>query len=110
MSVFNKLFTSTHPSEEDVLLVSLQQLSDTLQPHDTHWAGILAKLRDEAATEFANGSPINRRYQLARKIEGLFGGMGSLNDIAMSEECQRLHNELFVAVENALRVYWRKLG
>jgi hypothetical protein len=110
MSIFKKLFARTQPSEEDVLLASLQRLSDALRPHDSHWSGILATLREEAAAEFASRSRVNRRYQLARKIEGLFGGMGSLNDIEMPGECQRLHSELFDAVGSVLRVYWRGLG
>jgi hypothetical protein len=110
MSIFQKLFARTEPSEEDKLLASLKRLSDALRPHDSHWAGILAALHDEAAVEFSSGSPVGRRYQLARKIEQLFGGMGSLNDIAMPRDCQRLHSELFTAVESVLRHYWRGLG
>jgi hypothetical protein len=110
MSILKKLFTRTEPSEENKLLASLKRLSEALRPHDSHWAGILATLHDEAAGEFASGSPIGRRYQLARKIEQLFGGMGSLNDISLPGECERLHGELFAAVESVLRVYWRGLG
>ncbi len=110
MSIFKKLFARAEPSEEDKLLASLKRLSDALRPHDSHWAGILAALHDEAAAEFASGLPVGRRYQLARKIEQLFGGMGSLNDIAMPGECQRLHSELFAAVESVLRTYWQRLG
>ncbi len=36
--------------------------------------------------------------------------MGSLNDVPMPGDCQRLHEELFSAVEGALRLYWRALG
>jgi hypothetical protein len=88
----------------------LQRLSDSLKPHDSHWAGVLAKLRANLAAEVASGAPVGRRYQLAREIEGLFGGMGSLNDIALPGDCQRLHGELFKAVGNILRLYWRGLG
>jgi len=90
--------------------LSLQKLSDALGPVDAHWAKVLSTLRDEAAAEFANGAPINRRYQVARKVESLFGGMGSLNDIQLPGDCQRLHEELFSAVKGVLRVYWRALG
>jgi len=110
MNIFKKVFGLSEPSEEEKLLASLQRLSDALQPHDAHWAGILAALRDEAVREFVGGTPVSRRYQIARKIEGLFGGMGSLNDIQMTGECQRLHAALFTAVENVLRVHWRALG
>jgi hypothetical protein len=110
MSIFKKLFARTEPSAEDKLLSSLKRLSDTLRPHDPHWAGILATLHDEAAAEFSSSSPVSRRYQLARKIEQLFGGMGSLNDIPMPGDCQRLKSELFRAVEGVLRQYWRGLG
>lgn len=110
MSILQRLFARSEPSEEQRLLVRLQRLSDALRPHDAHWAGVLATLHDEAAAEFADGSPVARRYQLARKVEGVFGGMGSLNDIAMPGECQRLHGELFAAVGAVLRVYWRGMG
>lgn len=110
MSIFKKLFAPTKPSEEEALLASLQRLSDALRPHDSHWAGVLATLRDEAAVGFAAGAPVSRKYQIARKIERLFGGMGSLNDIEMPGECQRLHTELFAAVQSVLRVHWRALG
>jgi hypothetical protein len=36
--------------------------------------------------------------------------MGSLNDIEMPGDCQRLHEDLFSAVRGVLRVYWRALG
>src|SRR4051794_1944097 len=110
MSIFKTLFTRDEPSEEKRLLLSLQRLSDDLRPVDAHWAGVLARFRDEAAGEFASGTPVNSRYQVARKIESLFGGMGSLNDIQMPGDCQRLHEELFSAVKGVLRVYWRALG
>lgn len=110
MSIFRNLFAKPEPSEEEMLLASLQRLSDALRPHDAHWAGVLATLRDEAAGEFASGAPVSGKYQAARKIERLFGGMGSLNDIQMPGDCQRLHGELFSAVQSLLRVYWRALG
>ncbi|HMJ66845.1 MAG TPA: hypothetical protein VK615_16000 [Candidatus Binatia bacterium] len=106
----NEALPGDEPSEEETLLASLQRLSDALRPHDSHWAGALAALHDEAAAEFASGAPVSRRYQVARKIERLFGGMGSLNDIEMPGECQRLHTELFARVQSVLRVYWRALG
>jgi hypothetical protein len=110
MSLFTKLFARNEPSEEQRLLVSLERLSEALRPVNAHWAGVLAALRAEAAGELASGTPVRSRYQLARKIESLFGGMGSLNDIQLPEKCQRLHEELFSAVQGALRVYWRALG
>ena len=110
MSIFKKLFATTKPSNEKTLLACLQRLSDALRPHDSHWARVLATLRDEAAGEFASGAPVSRKYQVGRKIERLFGGMGSLNDIEMPGECERLHNELFSAVQSVLRVYWCALG
>lgn len=110
MSILKKLFARSEPSEEQILLASMQRLSDALRPSNSHWAEVLATLRNEAASEFASGAPIGRRYQVARKIESLFGGMGSLNDISMPRECKRLHEELFAAVKGVLRVYWRALG
>jgi len=110
MNIFKKLFARTEPSEEETLLASLQRLSDALRPHDSHWAGVLATLHSEAAGEFSSGAPVSRRYQVARQIERLFGGMGSLNDIEMPGDCQRLHTELFAAIQSVLRVYWRALG
>jgi hypothetical protein len=110
MNIFKKLFASTKPSEEQMVLTSLLRLSDALRSHDSHWSGILQKLHDEAATQLTSNPPVALRYQFARKIEGLFGGMGSLNDIEMPEECQRLHEELFTTVQNVLRVCWRELG
>jgi hypothetical protein len=104
------LFGHAQVSEEGTLLASLQSLSDALKPYDSHWSGVLATLHDEAAAEFASGSPVSRRYQLVRQIEGLFGGMGSLNDIEMTGGCQQLHDELFAAVNSVLRFYWRGLG
>ena len=110
MNILKKMFVRSEPSEEDNFLASLARLRDALQPVDSHWAGVLGTLHGEAAGEFASGAPVGRRYQLVRKIEQLFGGMGSLNDLAMSEECERLREELFAAVQAVLRVYWRGLG
>jgi hypothetical protein len=110
MSIFKKLFSGTEPSEEQKLLESLQRLSDALCPVDTHWAGVLATFRAKTATEFANDAPASRRYQIAREIEGVFGGIGTLNDISLSGECERFRSELFAAVQGVLRVYWRALG
>lgn len=110
MNVFKTIFARAKPSEEARLLASLQRLRKALEPHDAHWAEALAAVQAEAAAAFANGSPVLRRYQLARKIEGLFGGMGSLNDIALPEDTEALHRELFAAVAALLRRYWRDLG
>jgi hypothetical protein len=110
MNLFKKLFARAEPSEEQELLTSLQRLRDALRPVDPHWAGVLATLRDEAASEFGSSSPGKSRYRMARKIESLFGGMGSLNDIQLPGDCQRLHGELFSAVQAVLRAYWRALG
>src|SRR5271157_2600887 len=110
MSIFKKLFAGTEPSEEQKLLASLQRLSDALRPIDSHWAGVLATFRIKAASEFAGDAPVTRRYQIVREIEGVFGGMDSLNDISLTGECERFSSELFAAVQGVLRVYWRALG
>jgi hypothetical protein len=109
-SVIKTLIDHFKPSEEDRLLESLLRLSTALERHDSHWAKVLATLHGEATTAFTDGSPVSCRYQIARKIEGLFGGMGSLNDIEMPGRCQQMSDELYAAVQNVLRVYWRELG
>jgi hypothetical protein len=110
MNIFKKLFFHNEPSEETMLLTNLRELSDALRPHNSHWASVLVTLHQEAADEFIGGASVSKRYQIARKIESLFGGMGSLNDIEMPGDCKRLHDELFSAVESVLRDYWRALG
>jgi hypothetical protein len=110
VNILKKLFVRSEPSVEDHLLTSLARLRDALRPIDADWAHIVAALHDEAAAEFASGAPVGRRYQLARKIEQLFGGMGSLNDISLPQECDWLRSQSFAAVEAVLRVYWRGLG
>jgi hypothetical protein len=110
MNLFKKLFTRAKPSAEETFLVSLQRLSDALRPLNSPWANVLAELRDEAANIFASGAPVERRYQLARKTEQLFGGMGSLNDINMPDNCAKLSDALFKATQEILRLYWHKLG
>ncbi len=109
-SIIKRLIDHFKPSEEDKLLECLLRLSTALERHDSPWAKVLATLHGEATTAFADGSPVSCRYQIARKIEGLFGGMGSLNDIEMPERCQQMSGELYAAVKNVLRVYWRELG
>jgi hypothetical protein len=47
---------------------------------------------------------------LVRKVEQLFGGMGSLNDMILPAHCEHLRNELYVAVQGVLRDHWRALG
>ena len=84
----------------------MQKLSDALRPHDSHWASLLSSLR----AEFIGGKSVAQRYEVSRRIESLFGGMGSLNDIQMPADCQRLKEELFSAVEGVLRTCWRALG
>ncbi len=108
--IFKRLFSRTKRSEENILLATLKRLSDDLRPHNSHWAYVLATFHAKAESEFSGGFQVGQRYLLAREIEGIFGGMGSLNDIEMPEGCQRMKCELFAAVKNVLRLYWRELG
>ena len=110
MSFLNRFFAKAKPSEEDQLLICLKNYSDTLQSAEPHWATVLAKFRNEASSEFVEGTPISRKYQLVREIEKVFGGMGSLNDLNLPKECQPFHEQLFIAVNDVLRIYWRALG
>jgi hypothetical protein len=110
MNFLNKFFKRNNPSEEDRLLVSLKNYSDALRPTESHWANVLEKFHNEASSELVNETLISSKYQLVREIEKLFGGMGSLNDINLPKECQLLHKQLFSAIQNVLRIYWRALG
>lgn len=53
---------------------------------------------------------VETKYQEARRLESVFGGMGSVNDYPWSPEADRSRIRLFEAVQNVLRVYWRDLG
>jgi hypothetical protein len=110
MSLLNKFFKRNNPSEEEQLLESLKNYSDALRPIELHWANVLANFKNQMTNEIASDDSIQRKYKLAREIESLFGGMGSLNDIALPENCKHLHEKLFKAVRDVLRIYWRALG
>jgi hypothetical protein len=110
MKLFERLFTHSKPSEEECLLRCLKELSDSLQSINSHWANVLANFQKQMTDEIASDGSIQHKYELAREIESLFGGMGSLNDIELPKNCKRLHGELFKAVQDVLRIYWRALG
>jgi len=110
MNFLEKFFKRANPSEEERLLISLKNYSNALRPIELHWANVLEKFYNEASSEFVKGTPISSKYQFVREVEKLFGGMGSLNDINLPKECQRLHEQLFAAVQDVLRIYWRVLG
>jgi hypothetical protein len=110
MNFLNKFFKQNNPSEENRLLESLKNYGDALRPTESHWANVLTNFQNQMANEIASDDSIQRKYKLAREIESVFGGMGSLNDIALPKNCKHLHEELFRAVQNVLRIYWGTLG
>jgi hypothetical protein len=110
MNFLNKFFKQNNPSEEGRLLESLKNYSDELRPIEPHWANVLINFQNQMANEIASDDSIQRKYKLAREIESLFGGMGSLNDITVPENCKHLHEKLFKALQGVLRIYWRALG
>jgi hypothetical protein len=110
MKLFETFFGHPSNSEEKQLVMCLKEISDVLRANQPHWSNILANFQSQLANEIAENSPIQTRYLTARKIESVFGGMGSLNDIPLTGNCERLRGQLFTAVTNVLRFYWRALG
>lgn len=110
MSIFEKLFSRKEPIDEGRLVTVLGQLSEELGPLSAFWAATLGALQAEYAGALSSGAPIDARYRVVRKIEAVFGGMGSLNDLPLEGECERLRLALFAAVQDLLRGYWRELG
>ena len=51
-----------------------------------------------------------RKYEEARRLESIFGGMGSVNDFPWSREGMQAKEVLYEALQDVLRVYWRDLG
>jgi hypothetical protein len=110
VGIFKRLSPRTESPEEYRLLACLKRLSDALYPIFAHGADSLARCRDEAASAFASGSPIARRYEIVRRIETFYHGMGGMRDTSMPKECEDLREDLYRAVQDLLRVYWRQLG
>ncbi len=110
MKLFEKLFGSSGRSEEQQLIIHLKELSDALQSANPHWSKVLANFQNQLTNNISSNSPIQARYLIAREIESIFGGMGSLNDIQLTENCERSRGQLFKSVEDVLRFYWRALG
>ena len=64
----------------------------------------LEKLLSDPATS------AETKYREARRLESIFGGMGSVNDYPWSAAADRSRNALFDAVQDVLRLYWKDLG
>jgi hypothetical protein len=96
--------------EENRLLTCLQHFSDALRPIFAHGADLLVRCRNEAASSFASDSPVARRYEVVRRIEALYRGMGGVRDTSMPKACEDLSEDLHRAVWDLLRLYWRQLG
>ncbi len=68
------------------LSASVQQLIEFLRPTGSDF---WVKKLDEVLTELRSG---NRANEAATKLEGMFGGMGSLNDLYFCETNRNLPN------------------
>lgn len=55
-------------------------------------------------------SSVQKKYQESRRLESIFGGMGSVNDYPWSPQAEQTKEALFQAVQNVLRIYWKELG
>jgi hypothetical protein len=103
MSILSRLFRRPLASPTERLEAGLGRIT----PHlSTHWVGVLSGLRRQLTDAV---SPADR-YRVLREFESLYGGMGSLNDDCLSTAGDRARDELFAAIQEALREVWRALG
>lgn len=72
-----------HP-EVQTLLDAMRALEKHLSAHDAFWAEKVRRAADEVAASDAHG---------LRRFLGLFGGMGSLNDLVLHRDGQPLGKE-----------------
>lgn len=72
-----------HP-EVEALLVAMRELEEFLSRHDKFWADHVRRAADEVAKSDAHG---------LKRFLGLFGGMGSLNDLVLHRDGKPLQAE-----------------
>ena len=106
MNILSKLFRRAPLSLEQQLASCL----DTLSHHVTaHWSGVLSRFRSQLPAVFNTASP-DERYRFLRELDSLYGGMGSLNDDSLSPAGEQAREELYSAIQDALRDSWHALG
>ena len=90
------------------LLNRLKSTSKKVQVDNTQWANILSNLALEGKS--IKDDKWKARYEFGRKVESIFGGMGSFNDIYVSNSAEEEKELLYEAVGRYLRECWIKIG
>jgi len=109
LSFLRKVFTRPSPPSGRAPVAQrlgqeLSGLADALRDHDAHWAKVLGALAVEASTSNI------LRHSFGLRVRGLFGGMGSFNDVPLPDDLRRKSEQLFTTVEEYLREAWRVRG
>src|ERR1700744_5807008 len=71
-------------SDVQALLISMRELEDFLSGENQFWAGQVRRAADEVANSDSHG---------LQRFLGLFGGMGSLNDLVLYREASLMAAE-----------------
>ena len=96
--------------EEESLARGLGALARSLQEAHGDWAALLLEFVDRGRQLRAARASAVEWYDFAKSVARLFGGMGTLNDIDLDQQSERLKQELFSRVQRMLRRFWKELG
>ncbi len=88
----------------------LQVLSTTILQESPHWAETLGRFAAVAARLETNADNWEEKYSLGRQVENIYGGMGSLTDVAFSSQVEEQKSLLYETIEDYLRLCWKQLG
>lgn len=97
--------------EEKTFLDDLEWLAGSITSDYPDWGKHLWALFGEGLPLYQEKTTsIEQKYKFVRKVEGLYSGMGSLNDGPFSDRNEKKIAEFYDSIQNLLRVYWRSLG
>jgi len=96
---------------EKTWLATLRKFTEFVRveaPHSVDgFTGFLARLTPLLEDP---GTPAKVKYDEARQLQGVYGGMGSVNDYPWSKKAEQSKETLYVAIGEVLRVYWGDMG
>ena len=97
-------------SDEQHLIERLNELAECLLPYDELWPDMLKQAAFEARALFGGGADIASKFDFVNSHNYSTAGMGSLNDGVVPEACTPHQRNLYQAINDLLRIYWKQLG
>jgi len=80
-----------------------------IKDENPHWFSILSEFISEAETFIFGKENYENQYRFGRKVESIFGGMCSLNDISFSKKGLRKKKILYSTLQCFLRECWHQM-